>query len=97
MALSTISVHISGHLKNYIGEKKEVRVSGAGDIVQLVYRLNEMFPGIRDRILDDQDKPREYVNIFVNGENVKDGAGEKTILNDGDKVHLLPSIAGGQR
>ena len=54
-----------------------------------------MFPGIEDRILDDQGETRPFVNIFVNGENIRDGAKENTKLNEGDIVHILPSVAGG--
>lgn len=57
--------------------------------------LDMRFPGIKGCILDDQDKIRVYVNIFVNGENVRELRMEKTVLRDGDEVHILPSIAGG--
>jgi molybdopterin synthase sulfur carrier subunit len=93
--MSTVFVHVSGHLKDYTGKKRDVQLTTPQDVVKLIYDLDEMFPGIRDRILDDHDRPREYVNIFVNGENVRDGYGEKTKLKDGDEVHVLPSIAGG--
>lgn len=54
-----------------------------------------MFPGIKDRIFDDQERTRPYVNIFVNGENARDLKEEVTTLKDGDIVHVLPSVAGG--
>ena len=91
-----ISVHISGHLKDYTGKKRDFEMSNeAQDVLELIEGLNRMFPGIKDRILDDQDKIREYVNVFVNGENVRDASGEKTRLKGGDQVHVLPSVAGG--
>lgn len=54
-----------------------------------------MFPGMKDRICDEQEKVREYVNIFVNGEDFRHLKGEQTTLSDGDEVMILPSIAGG--
>ena len=91
-----ISVHISGHLKDYTGKKRDFEMSNeAQDVLELIEGLNRMFPGIKDRILDDQDKIREYVNVFVNGENVRDASGEKTRLKEDDQVHILPSVAGG--
>ncbi len=92
-----MSVHISGHLKDYTGKNRDFQVETSENIFELIYQLNKMFPGIRDRILDDQDKTREYVNIFVNGENIRDGDNERTKLKEGDQIHVLPSIAGGQR
>ena len=91
-----ILVHISGHLKDYTGRKREVEISGnVEDITSLIEKLNQLFPGIKDRIFDDQDRTREFVNIFVNGTNIRDAGQEGTRLKDGDVLHILPSVAGG--
>jgi sulfur-carrier protein len=92
-----ITVHISGHLKDYTGNKRTVEVSEieAGDVNLLVAKLNNVYPGIKDRIFDDQDRTREFVNIFVNGTNVREGEKESTKLKDRDTVHILPSVSGG--
>jgi sulfur-carrier protein len=63
--------------------------------LKLVEALDQKFPGIRGRILDDQEKARPYVNIFVDGENIRDGKQETTKLADGNLVYILPSVAGG--
>jgi sulfur-carrier protein len=91
----SVRVHISGHLRQLVGAKKELDVSGVTSVSDLVGRLDEMFPGIKDRIFDDQDRTREFVNIFVNGENIRDGEHESTRLKERDSVHILPSVAGG--
>jgi sulfur-carrier protein len=90
-----ITVHITGHLKDYTGKKRDVHVSAAKDVAAMLEILEGMFPGIKNRILDDQDRTRPYVNIFVNGINIKDEAFESTTLKEGDTVHILPSVAGG--
>ena len=90
-----ISVHVSGHLKDYIGKTRDFELPNEEDVTQLVLQLDSMFPGIKHRIFDDQDKTREYVNIFVNGENIRDGENESTKLKEGDRIHILPSVAGG--
>ncbi len=92
-----ILVHLSGHLKDFTGRKRTVEVPGssAGSVITLVQYLNKQFPGIQDRIFDEQDHTRTYVNIFVNGEDIRSGARENTTLKEGDKVHILPSVAGG--
>jgi len=89
-------VHITGHLKDYTGKKRDLEINeGIANISALVERLNGMFPGIKDRIFDDQDRTRQFVNIFVNGVNIRDSALEDTKLKDGDVIHVLPSVAGG--
>jgi sulfur-carrier protein len=82
-------------LKDYTGKKRDVQVSAAKDVAAMLEILEGMFPGIKNRILDDQDRTRPYVNIFVNGINIKDEAFESTTLKEGDTVHILPSVAGG--
>lgn len=92
-----ILVNVSGHLKDYTRKKKqfEVQSSSINNVLDLVEYLNQLFPGIKERILDDQDHTREYVNIFVNGEDTRFSEGENTKLKEGDQVHILPSVAGG--
>jgi MoaD family protein len=90
-----INVHVSGHLKDYTGKRRDFELPDEQDVCQLVLRLDAMFPGIKHRILDDQDKTREYVNIFVNGENIRDCENENTRLKAGDRILILPSVAGG--
>jgi molybdopterin synthase sulfur carrier subunit len=90
-------VNVSGHLKDYTGRKKQFEVPSSyiADVLALVEYLNQLFPGIKDRIFDDQDKTRQYVNIFVNGEDIRFSQKENTKLKEGDQVHILPSVAGG--
>lgn len=90
-----ISVYISGHLKDYVGSKSNLEMPVSRDVTMLMDELSKLFPGIRDRIFDDQDRTRPFVNIFVNGINIRESGGESTTLKEGDKVHILPSIAGG--
>ena len=89
------TVFVSGHLKDYTGNKREFHISDAGTISDLILKLNGMFPGIQDRIFDEHDETRPFVNIFVNGENIREGEKERTKLKDKDTVHILPSVAGG--
>ncbi len=91
-----IKVHVSGHLKDYTGKKRDFEIPPiCKNLSELVEELNKMFPGVKERTFDDQDKTRLYVNIFVNGENARDIENESTRLKDGDTVHILPSVAGG--
>jgi sulfur-carrier protein len=90
-----IRVKLSGQLSECTGGTREVRVDSAGNVLGLIEGLEAKFPGIKNRILDDQDRARPYVNIFVDGENIRDSGRERTRLSDGDMVHILPSVAGG--
>ena len=90
-----MKVHISGHLKDYTKNKRDFAIEDSENVLKMVDELNKLFPGIKDRIFDDHDRTREFVNIFVNGESIRDKENEMTKLNDGDQIHILPSVAGG--
>jgi len=90
-----MEVHIAGHLKDYSSRAIEVDIGGAADVLDLIERLEAKFPKIRDRILDEHDRTRPYVNILVNEENARDLQGERTRLKDEDVIYILPSVAGG--
>ncbi|MCL5067851.1 MAG: hypothetical protein M1368_05810 [Thaumarchaeota archaeon] len=57
-ARNLIKVFITGHLKDYTGKKREFEISNTNNVSSLLGVLNEMFPGIGNRILDDQGKTR---------------------------------------
>ena len=91
----TITVHVGGHLRGYATRSEEVYIQGAKDVLDVIKQLDAKFPSIRDRVLDEHDKTRPYINIFVNDENARDLQGEATRLRDGDVIYILPSVAGG--
>jgi MoaD family protein len=92
----TIRVHLAGHLGNYTDRSMDIEIPQAENVLDLLMRLSQRFPAVRDRILDDQDRTRPYVNIFVNEENIRDLENEKTKVQNGDEVYVLPSVAGGR-
>ena len=57
--------------------------------------MNEQYPGLRDRICDDQGQLRNFVNVYVNGEDVRFLQGLDTPTTAGDEVSVVPAVAGG--
>lgn len=92
----TIKIHVAGHLKDYTGESVDLEIQGAKDVLDVIIQLDARVPGIRDRILDEQDRTRRYINIYVNEENIRGLDGEATKAKDGDVIYILPSVAGGK-
>ena len=71
-------------------------IEGAGNTVgALVDDLEQRHPGIRERICDDQGKVRRFVNLYVNGEDIRFLRQLDTQVNDGDEISIVPAIAGG--
>lgn len=91
----SIRIHLTGQLGNYTERQVEIEIPAARNVLDLLMKLSAMFPRVRDRILDEQDRTRPYVNIFVNENNIRDLQGERTVVEEGDDVWVLPSVAGG--
>jgi molybdopterin synthase sulfur carrier subunit len=71
-------------------------VSTQGETVSdIVQALEGTFPGMRERILDDGGEIRRFVNLYVNGEDVRFLQGLQTALKEGDEISIVPAVAGG--
>jgi molybdopterin converting factor small subunit len=92
LAGTMATVNLRAPLKDLAGGN--TRVELAGDSVGEVLRaLERAHPRISGWILDEQGRVRQHVNVFVNGERVRENAP----LSPADTVHVLPSISGGSR
>jgi len=73
-------------------------VEGGGATVgALVDDLEKRYPGIRERICDDQGRVRRFVNLYVNGDDIRFLQQLDTQVKDGDEISIVPAIAGGTR
>lgn len=89
-----IKVRIPTPLQKLTNEQTEIEVS-ATSVQNLIDQMNRSYPGIKDRICDEQGNIRRFVNIFLNEEDIRFLEREKTPLKDGDEVSIVPAIAGG--
>ena len=89
-----VTVIIPAALRQYTQESSEVSLDVL-TVDQAVSRLDEMFPGLKAFILDEGKQLRRYVNIFVNKNDIRQGQGLGTKLKNGDRVQIIPAVAGG--
>ena len=86
-----MKVHVSTHLRGYTHNRREVDARGA-TLDALTRDLDQQFPGLRFRIVDEQDQIREHIKIFVNAEQAHSlGAS----LQPNDTVHIIGALSGG--
>lgn len=90
----SIKVRIPTPLQKLSQDKTEVEVE-AGDIRELIERLERDFPGMKERLCDENGVLRRFINIYVNEEDIRFLKLDKTTLQDGDEVSIIPAIAGG--
>ena len=77
--------------------KGSAEVQATGDTVDgVVADLERQFPGMRERLVDETGGLRRFVNVYVNGEDVRFMDAGKTPWKDGDEVSIVPAIAGGR-
>ena len=88
-------VRIPTPLRKYTGGAEAVQAEGA-TVAAIVADLDKRHPGIRDRICDESGAVRRFVNIFVNGEDIRFLQNLDTAVKAGDEVSVVPAIAGGR-
>jgi sulfur-carrier protein len=91
-----ISVRIPTPLRKFTGGAESVTASGA-TVAAIVQDVESHHPGLKERICDDAGKVRRFVNVYVNGEDIRFLASLDTPVKDGDEISIVPAIAGGTR
>jgi molybdopterin converting factor small subunit len=81
-------------LRYYTDGQAEVTVSGA-DVATAMRNLVTQYPTLEQHLYNGNGDLRNFVNLFLGENNIKDLQGLETPLNDGDTLRLIPSIAGG--
>ena len=81
-------------LRAYTSGQAEVTVNGS-NISEALTDLTNQFPTIKPHLFNDGGELRPFVNLFIGEHHIKDLQGVNTPIKDGDKVMLIPSIAGG--
>jgi molybdopterin converting factor small subunit len=87
-------VRVPTPLRPYTGGVKEVEVSGT-TVAAVIGDLTRRYPDLRRHLFDDQGALRPFVNIFINESDVRNLQGDATPVDDGDRLMIIPSIAGG--
>lgn len=89
-----VSVLLPSVLRGRAGGASAVSATGA-TVAELIAALEEQYPGLRFNLCYETGELRPFVNIFVDGENIRYLRGLATPVRAGAHVHILPSVAGG--
>lgn len=89
-----IQVRIPTPLRKFTGGAESVAASGA-TVAAIVQDVDSRHPGLKERICDDAGKVRRFVNLYVNGEDIRFLSSLDTPVKDGDEISIVPAIAGG--
>tara|TARA_B100000809_G_C14904884_1_gene447608 strand:- start:309 stop:584 length:276 start_codon:yes stop_codon:yes gene_type:complete len=89
-----VQVRIPTPLRKLTHDEEVVETS-AETIGDAITDLESRYPGLQERLLDDDGQVRRFVNVYVNEEDIRFLQEKETPLKDGDEVSIIPAIAGG--
>jgi molybdopterin synthase sulfur carrier subunit len=90
-----VIVRIPTPLRSLTKGQAEVEV-GADTVAGLIEDLEKQYPGLKERLVDEGGEVRRFINVYVNEEDIRFLQGATTALKAGDKVSIVPAIAGGR-
>ncbi len=91
--MSTL-VRIPTPLRKLTGDQEVVSAEGT-TIAEIFTSLETSYPGLNERILDEEGNVRRFVNVFVNDEDIRFLQEKATPVTATDEISIVPAIAGG--
>ena len=89
-----ITLRIPTPLRSYTNGQNNVKLHG-GNVEEVLKDLVLQFPNLEKHLFNDADDLRPFVNLYLEGEDIRTLQGLKTPLKSGDTLMIIPSIAGG--
>jgi molybdopterin synthase sulfur carrier subunit len=87
-------VRIPTPLRKLTNNEEVVEVT-AKTVGEAIAELQARFPGIKERLLDENGTVRRFVNVYVNEEDIRFLENQNTPVKAGDEISIIPAIAGG--
>jgi molybdopterin synthase sulfur carrier subunit len=88
-------VRIPAPLRRLTKDQAVVEVEGQ-TVADVIAGLEKSFPGLKERLCDETGQIRRFINVFVNGEDIRFKEGANTVVAAGAEVSIVPAIAGGR-
>ena len=85
---------IPGPLRRLSNGEITVEVGGS-DLGSAIDALDARYPGFKDRLLDERGELRQFVNVYLNDEDVRLGSGLQEKVEADDEISIVPAVAGG--
>ena len=87
-------VRIPTPLRKLTNNEELVEVNAA-TVGEVIIELQNRYPGIQERLVDEKGEIRRFVNVYVNEEDIRFLKNQQTTLKEGDEISIIPAIAGG--
>lgn len=90
----SVEVRVPTVLRKHTGGARVVEAQGP-TVGAVLDHLDEQFPGLKSELVTEQGQVRQFVNIYVNDEDIRYLQRLETKVADGDQLAILPAVAGG--
>tara|TARA_B100001971_G_scaffold13216_1_gene10491 strand:- start:1298 stop:1636 length:339 start_codon:yes stop_codon:yes gene_type:complete len=90
-----IVIEIPSALKQYVNNQDEVEVQ-ASSVEEAFESLCADYAELKPNLFDDNGKVRNFINVYLNDDDIRYSEGMSSSVKDGDCIQIVPSIAGGQ-
>jgi MoaD family protein len=91
-----IKFNVTGFLTDFTAGRHQIAIENPStNVGAALNELWKLYPGLRDRVVNEQGALRQHVNIFVNDENVRRREMLETNLPEACEITILPSVSGG--
>lgn len=92
-----VTVRIPSYLAGFAGGKSTIEVAHAsGSVRDLLQKLWQLHPALKDRVVDEQNEVRQHINIFVAGEAIRLTGNQETPVPEDAEVMIVPAVSGGK-
>lgn len=89
-----VTVRIPTPLRRMTNGQDKVEME-ASTLSTMIENLEASYPGVKERLIDENGELRYFVNIYLNGEDVRFLDGLDTSAGSGDEISIVPAVAGG--
>jgi molybdopterin synthase sulfur carrier subunit len=94
LLLPVVTVRLPAAFHGLTGGRKQLPVEGE-NIRQALLGLDRDFPGVLDRLMDQEGSVKRYVNVYRNDSDIRGLDGLETKVADQDVIWIIPAVAGG--
>ena len=89
-----INIRIPTPLRKLTNNEDVIEIE-ANSVKAAISEMQSRYPGIQERLIDENGEVRRFVNVYVNEEDIRFLQNQETPLKDGDEIALIPPVSGG--
>ncbi len=89
----SVTINIPTPLRSITNSTSEL-INGS-TLIECLNNLDEKFRGIKNRLIDKEGEVNKFINIYINGEDIRFSDGLNTKVKSDSVIDIVPSMAGG--